>query len=92
MSDLARAVVELHRNKQIGAGGVVRRYRATFDADFNRLSFVDPRDVIRQWAYDAAGRDTAETDDYSYNNRLRKKGFRGCPWFSTSKCRALGLP
>ncbi len=55
--------------EQIGAGGVVRRYRATFDADFNRLSFVDPRDVIRQWAYDAAGRDTAETDDYSYRER-----------------------
>jgi RHS repeat-associated protein len=54
---------------QLGTGGDRRRTAFTYDAEFNRLSLADPRNVTRTWGYDAAGRDTAMTDDYSQTER-----------------------
>ena len=51
---------------QLGAGSDRRRVKFTYDADFDRLSLVDPRGVTRSWAYDAADRDTSMTDDYGH--------------------------
>ena len=55
---------------QIGSGSERRSTRFTYDDDLNRLSLTDlRRGVTRSWAYDAAGRDTSETDDYGYSER-----------------------
>ncbi len=54
---------------QVDPAGPDRLYASTFDADFNRLSLVDRRNVTRQWHFDAAGRDTAEVDDYGFAER-----------------------
>lgn len=51
---------------QYGPSGERRTVRMTYDADFNRLAVADPRSVMRTWAFDAAGRDTLETDDFSH--------------------------
>ncbi len=52
-----------------GNGSEVRRTAYTYSADFQRLSLADPRNVVRYWSYDAAGRDTTETDDYGHTER-----------------------
>jgi len=49
---------------QLGSGSDRRRTAFTYDADFDRLTLADPRNVMRFWGYDAASRDTSETDDY----------------------------
>lgn len=54
---------------QIGSGSERRFAQFTYDDGLNRLSVTDLRGVTRSWAYDAAGRDTSETDDYWYSER-----------------------
>lgn len=41
-----------------------------YDHDFDRDSVIDPRGVVRSYAFDAAGRDTSETDDYALRERF----------------------
>ena len=54
---------------QLGDGSDRRLTQFTYDADFNRLTLADPRNMTRGWGYDAAGRDTSMTDDYGQIER-----------------------
>jgi RHS repeat-associated protein len=46
-----------------------RTVRFGYDAALNRITVSDPRNVTRTWRFDAADRDTAETDDYQATER-----------------------